>query len=64
MEVAGFAAFAAVVHTVSAETDIVLALAEDAVFFTGAARFVLIALGAGKAGGHGLTLRGRKRKQK
>jgi len=64
LQITDFAAFAAVVHAISAETDVMLALAKDAVFFAGAARFVLVALGAGEAGCHGLTLLGRKRKQK
>jgi hypothetical protein len=50
MQIAGFAAFAAVVHAVSAEPDIVLALAKGAVFLAGAAGFVALALGAHEAG--------------
>ena len=56
MQITDFAAFAAVIYAISTETDIVLALAEHAIFLAGAAGFVAIALGAGEAGCHRVTL--------
>lgn len=52
LQVTDFAALPAIVGAVGTKAHLVSALAEDAVFLAGAAGFVAIALGAGKAGCH------------
>jgi hypothetical protein len=56
VQIAGLATFATVIGTVPAESDIVLALAEDAILLADAARFLQIALRADKTGSHMLTV--------
>src|SRR5712671_5573010 len=52
-DIAGFAAFGAIVQTVCGQADVMLPLADGAVFFAAAVLFRFVAHGADDGTGHG-----------